>query len=51
MAEHFFILNVGIPQQLALLGMRESPQQEQRRLRESVRLFLDGCRDEDRGNI
>ena len=49
MAEQFFILVVGIPQRLALLGLREPPQQEQRRLRAAIRLFLDGCRAEPRG--
>jgi AcrR family transcriptional regulator len=48
MAEQFFILVVGIPQRLALLGLREPPQQEQRRLRAAIRLFLDGCRAEPR---
>jgi TetR/AcrR family transcriptional repressor of mexJK operon len=44
MAEQFFISVVGIPQRLALLGLREPPRQEQRRLRAAIRLFLDGCR-------
>jgi TetR/AcrR family transcriptional repressor of mexJK operon len=44
MAEHFFSLVVSIPQRLALLGLRESPQQERRRLRAAIRLFLNGCR-------
>src|SRR5262249_36970899 len=44
MAEQFFISIVGIPQRLALLGLREPPAAEQRRLRAAVRLFLDGCR-------
>jgi len=44
MAEQFFICVVGIPQRLALLGLREPPAQEQRRLRAAIRLFLDGCR-------
>jgi AcrR family transcriptional regulator len=44
MAEQFFISIVGIPQRLALLGLRESRAQEQRRLRAAVRLFLHGCR-------
>jgi TetR/AcrR family transcriptional regulator, mexJK operon transcriptional repressor len=43
MAEHFFILTIGIPQRLALLGLREPPKQEARRLRAAVRLFLRGC--------
>jgi TetR/AcrR family transcriptional regulator, mexJK operon transcriptional repressor len=44
MAEQFFISIVGIPQRLALLGLREAPKEEQRRLVIAVRLFLDGCR-------
>jgi TetR/AcrR family transcriptional regulator, mexJK operon transcriptional repressor len=44
MAEQFFISVVGIPQRLALLGIRESRAQEQRRLRAAVRLFFHGCR-------
>jgi len=43
-AEQFFIGIIGIPQRLALLGSREPPTQERRRLRLAVRLFLDGCR-------
>jgi hypothetical protein len=43
-AEHFVILVVGIPRTLALLVGREPPEQESRRLRAAVRLFLDGCR-------
>jgi AcrR family transcriptional regulator len=43
-AEHFAILVVGIPRMLALLGGREPPAEEERRLRAAVRLFLDGCR-------
>jgi TetR/AcrR family transcriptional regulator, mexJK operon transcriptional repressor len=43
-AEHFAILVVGIPRTLALLVGREAPEQEARRLRAAVRLFLDGCR-------
>jgi hypothetical protein len=44
-AEQFFISVVGIPQRLALLGVRETPDQERRRrLRAAVRLFLDGGR-------
>jgi hypothetical protein len=43
-AEHFVILVVGIPRTLALLVGREPPEQEARRLRAAVRLFLDGCR-------
>jgi hypothetical protein len=44
MAEQLFISVVGIPQRLALLGLRKPPHQEQRRMRAAVRLFLDGCR-------
>jgi AcrR family transcriptional regulator len=43
-AEHFVILVVGIPRTLALLVGREPPEQEARRLRAAIRLFLDGCR-------
>ncbi len=43
-AEQFFILVVGIPQRLALLVGRESPADEERRLRAAIGLFLDGCR-------
>jgi TetR/AcrR family transcriptional regulator, mexJK operon transcriptional repressor len=43
-AEHFAILVVGIPRTLALLVGRESPAEEERRLRAAVRLFLNGCR-------
>jgi hypothetical protein len=43
-AEHFVILVVGIPRTLALLVGREPPDQEARRLRAAIRLFLDGCR-------
>jgi TetR/AcrR family transcriptional repressor of mexJK operon len=39
-----FIAIVGVPQRLALLGLRESSAQEQRRLRAAVRLFVQGCR-------
>jgi len=44
MAELFFILTVGMPQRLGLLGIREPPPDEERRLRAAVGLFLDGCR-------
>jgi AefR-like transcriptional repressor, C-terminal domain len=44
MAEQLFISIIGIPQRLALLGLRQSPKDEQRRLLIAVRLFLDGCR-------
>lgn len=43
-AEQFFILVVGLPQRLALLGGREEPAEEDRTLKAAVRLFLDGCR-------
>jgi TetR/AcrR family transcriptional regulator, mexJK operon transcriptional repressor len=43
-AEQFFISVAGIPQRLALFGIREAPEDEERRLRAAVRLFLDGCR-------
>jgi TetR/AcrR family transcriptional regulator, mexJK operon transcriptional repressor len=43
LAEQFFIQVAGIPQRLALLGLREPPEQEARRLRSAVRLFLAGC--------
>lgn len=43
-AEHFAILAIGIPRTLAMLIGRETPPEEQRRLRAAVRLFLDGCR-------
>ena len=41
--EQFFISVVGIPQRLALLGLRESPEEQERRLRLAVRLFVRGC--------
>jgi AcrR family transcriptional regulator len=43
-AEHFFVLIVGVPQRRALVLGRESPEQEAYRLREAVKLFLDGSR-------
>ncbi|HXW27259.1 MAG TPA: TetR/AcrR family transcriptional regulator [Xanthobacteraceae bacterium] len=43
-AEQFFILVVGVPQRFAMLIGRESPAEEERRLRAAIRLFLDGCR-------
>jgi AcrR family transcriptional regulator len=43
LAENFFILTIGIPQRFALLGMCETPLEEQERLRRAVRLFLGGC--------
>ena len=44
LAEQFFILVAGASQRIALLGGREEPSQEDRRLEAAVRLFLDGCR-------
>ena len=44
LAEQFFILVAGLPQRMALLGGREEPSLEDRRLEVAVRLFLDGCR-------
>ncbi len=44
LAEQFFILVAGVPQRMALLGGREEPSLEDRRLEAAVRLFLDGCR-------
>jgi TetR/AcrR family transcriptional regulator, mexJK operon transcriptional repressor len=43
-AEQFFILVIGVPQRLALLGGRQEPATEEQRLKAAVRLFLDGCR-------
>jgi len=43
-AEQFFISVAGIPQRGALLGWRETPQEQERRLRTAVHLFVDGCR-------
>ena len=42
--EQFFISVIGIPQRLALLGLSESPDDEDRRLRVAVDLFVNGCR-------
>ncbi|MGH6842088.1 MAG: TetR/AcrR family transcriptional regulator C-terminal domain-containing protein [Methylocella sp.] len=44
LAEQFFILAAGAAQRMALLGGREEPSREDRRLKAAVRLFLDGCR-------
>ena len=41
--EQFFISVVGIPQRLALLGLREGPEEQEQRLRIAVRLFVRGC--------
>lgn len=43
-AEQFFMLVVGMPQRLALLGAKESRETTNRRLRAAVHLFLEGCR-------
>ena len=48
-AEHFAMLVIGVPQRLAMLGYRAAPEQETRRLRSAVALFLDGCRARDAG--
>ena len=42
LAEQFFILVAGASQRMALLGGREEPSEEDRRLEAAVRLFLDG---------
>lgn len=42
--EQFFISVIGIPQRLALLGLRESAEDEDRRLRVAIHLFVNGCR-------
>jgi TetR/AcrR family transcriptional regulator, mexJK operon transcriptional repressor len=42
-AEHFAMLIIGVPQRLALLGHRDNPEMEARRLHAAVRLFLNGC--------
>jgi TetR/AcrR family transcriptional regulator, mexJK operon transcriptional repressor len=43
-AEHFAMLVISLPQRLAMLGHRDSPEMNERRLRSAVRLFLNGCR-------
>ena len=43
-AEQFAMLVIGVPQRLAMLGHRDPPEHEARRLRAAVKLFLDGCR-------
>ena len=43
-AEHFVMLVIGVPQRLAMLGYRDKPEQEERRLRSAVGMFLDGSR-------
>ena len=44
LTEQFFISTIGIPQRLALAGIRETPYEEARRLRLAVNLFVNGCR-------
>jgi AcrR family transcriptional regulator len=44
LTEQFFISTIGIPQRLALAGIRETPYDEARRLRLAVNLFVNGCR-------
>ena len=46
-SEHFAMLVIGVPQRLAMLGHRDSPEADERRLRSAVKLFLDGCRGEN----
>jgi TetR/AcrR family transcriptional repressor of mexJK operon len=43
-AEQFAMLVIGVPQRFAMLGHRDPPEKEARRLEAAVRLFLDGCR-------
>ncbi len=43
-AEQFAMLVIGVPQRLAMLGYRDPPEQEARRRRAAIKLFLDGCR-------
>jgi len=43
MIEHFLISVAGIPQRLALMGMTESPEEQDQRLRLAARLFVRGC--------
>jgi TetR/AcrR family transcriptional regulator, mexJK operon transcriptional repressor len=43
-AEQFAMLIIGVPQRLALLGHRDPPEMEARRLRSAVKVFLDGRR-------
>lgn len=47
-AEHFAMLIIGVPQRLAMLGHRDSPEGDERRLHSAVKLFLDGCRRGDK---
>jgi AcrR family transcriptional regulator len=46
-SEHFAMLVVGMPQRLAMLGHRDAPEADERRLRSAVKLFLEGCRRRD----
>ena len=41
--EHFFTLVVALPQRLAIFVGRQTPEEEARRLRAAVRLFVNGC--------
>jgi TetR/AcrR family transcriptional regulator, mexJK operon transcriptional repressor len=50
MIEQFLISAVGIPQRLALLGVRESDADTDRRLRMAVRLFVRGCQPSRKGD-
>jgi TetR/AcrR family transcriptional regulator, mexJK operon transcriptional repressor len=43
-AEQLAMLVIGAPQRRAMLGHRDPPDDEARRLRAAVKLFLDGCR-------
>jgi TetR/AcrR family transcriptional repressor of mexJK operon len=43
-AQHFAMMVIGVPQRLAMLGHRDSKDEEERRVRSAVKLFLDGCR-------
>jgi len=49
MIEQFLISVAGIPQRLALMGLSESPAEQDRRLRIAVRLFVRGCGKPKRG--
>jgi AcrR family transcriptional regulator len=44
MIECLLIAIVGIPQRLAMMGIRETPEDGERRLRVAVRLFVNGCK-------
>jgi TetR/AcrR family transcriptional regulator, mexJK operon transcriptional repressor len=43
-AQHFAMMVIGVPQRLAMLGHRDSNDEQERRVRSAVKLFLDGCR-------